>query len=132
MDTVDDAPIADIKRVHNEDENDGFEDGFAGVLEHESNEEKLGGNNEEDLSGGYAKDQKRNDNDDHNHDGASQLVELLDGGFGVIQRMSQCLPLYVGMNHPVSESGFGDFSCFHGAFKERKNGGHFFYLQESQ
>lgn len=98
MDAIDDAPIADVERMHNEDENDRFEDGFAGVLEHESDKEKLRGDDEEDLGGGNTEDQQRYDNDDHNHDGAGQLVELLDGGFGVVQRMCQCLPLDVGMN----------------------------------
>lgn len=98
VDAIDDAAVADVERMHDEDENDRFEDGFAGVLKHETNEEKLRGDDEEDLSGGDAKDEKRNDYDDHNDDGAGQLVELLDRGFGVVQRMCQCLPLDVGMN----------------------------------
>lgn len=84
MDAIDDAAIANIKRMHDKDEDDWFKDGFAGVLEHESNKEKLRGDDEEDLSCGDAKDEKRNDNDDHNDDCAGQLVELLDGGFGVV------------------------------------------------
>ena len=97
MDAVDDTPIADVERMHDEDENDGFEYGFASVLKHESNEEKLRSDNQEDLNGGDAEDQKRNDYDDHRHDGAGQLMELVDSGFGVVQRMCQCLPLDVGM-----------------------------------
>ena len=46
---INDTSIADIERVHDKNENDGLEDGFAHVLKHEAYEEQLRGDDEEYL-----------------------------------------------------------------------------------
>lgn len=41
LNAIDFAAITNIKWVHNEKENDGFKDGFAGVSEYKGNQEEL-------------------------------------------------------------------------------------------
>lgn len=52
LDTVDDASVTDIEGVHDEDEDDGLENGLAHVLEGESEEEELSDNEGYYFSGG--------------------------------------------------------------------------------
>lgn len=52
LDSVDDASVTDIKGVHDEDEDDGLENGLAHVLEGESEEEELSDNEGYYFSGG--------------------------------------------------------------------------------
>lgn len=46
---VNDTSIAHIERVHDKNENDGLEHGFAHVLKHEAHQQQLRGDDEDDL-----------------------------------------------------------------------------------
>lgn len=94
---IDDATITDIERVHHKHKNDGLKHGFAHVLKHEAYEQQLRSDHKDNLSCGQTHDQKAHHSYNHNHNCTRQLVKLLDSGLGIIQRMSQCSALNVGM-----------------------------------
>lgn len=84
LDASDDTTVADVEGVHDKNEDDELEDGLAHVLEHEPNKEKLRRDYEDHLGSGQPHDEKRHNDNDHAHNRARQLVELLHGGLCVV------------------------------------------------
>ena len=84
LNAVDFAAIADVEWVHDKEEDDGFEGGFAGVAEDEDDKEELGADEDEEMGGGDAQDEQPDDDDNYGHGDVDHLVELVDGRFGVV------------------------------------------------
>jgi len=96
--TLDHTTITDIKWMHHEHKNDGLEHSFAHVLEHEAYKQQLRGHHKDHLGCGQTHHQKAHHTYDHNHDSTCQLVELMHCSLGIIQGVSQCFALNIGMH----------------------------------